>query len=189
MSATNRGAVRTPHDFYATPRETARQLQRWLVQQQIRVGTALDPSAGEGALLLDLGCGRYAYEIREECRPALEDFCSRYTIGDALTEIPRTGGQYDLVISNPPYSLAREFVTAYRYVGHTAAFLLRLGFLASQSRAPWWAEDPPAHVLVLPKRPSFTGDGKSDSADYMWCVWKGRTPKGYTRLDWLEVGP
>lgn len=189
MSSTHRGAERKPQDFYATPPETTRALVRWLDDHQVRVGTALDPSAGDGALLRGIleryHCGTYAYEICDERRAALAGFCSQVTIGDALTEIPRTDGQHDLVIANPPYSLAREFITAYRYVGRTSAFLLRLGFLASRSRAPWWAEDPPAHVLVLPSRPSFTGDGKSDSADYGWIVWRGKTPRGYTRLDWL----
>lgn len=184
MSATNRGATRSPHDFYETPAETTRLLLHWLNAQQIGIDTALDPAAGNGALLRELECDRYAYEIREECRMALEDITVTTIICDALvgTPVDRT---LDLVICNPPYSLAREFVTTYRYVGRTSAFLLRLGFLASQSRAPWWAEDPPAHVLVLPSRPSFTGDGKSDSADYAWVVFKGKTPKGYTRLDWL----
>jgi hypothetical protein len=184
MSATNRGAERKPYDFYATPEATAHALIRWLEAQQLEIGTVLDPAAGDGALLRQFDCYLHAYEIRPECAEPLVRF-ARTTIGDALAEDPNRDRVFDLVACNPPFSLAREFVTAYRYVGRTSAFLLRLGFLASQSRAPWWAEDPPAHVLVLPSRPSFTGDGKSDSADYGWIVWRGKTPRGYTRLDWL----
>lgn len=186
MSAANRGAARRPHDFYATPQAALLPLRSWLDEQAVRMSEILDPSAGDGAILRMFFGRRYAIELREECRESLLKLDAGVTIGDALTMTADvTEPVYHLVVCNPPFSLAREFVTAYRYVGLTSAFLLRLGFLASQTRAPWWAEDPPAHVLVLPTRPSFTGDGKSDSADYAWVVWRGKTPKGYTRLDWL----
>lgn len=184
MSAAKKNAKRDPHDFFPTPAETTRPLLHWLNAQQIGIDTALDPAAGEGALLRELSCDRYAYEIREECRMALEDITVTTIICDALVGTPSERA-VDLVVCNPPYSLAREFVSTFRYVGRTSAFLLRLGFLASQRRAPRWSENPPAHVLVLSSRPSFTGDGKTDNSDYCWAVWKGRTPKGYTRLDWL----
>lgn len=183
MSATNRGAARKAHDFYETPASALCSITDWVEEQQIRYTSVLDPAAGEGALLRALGGARYAYEIREECRGALS-LIAKVTICDAL-DGQRDDRVFDLVLCNPPFSLAREFVTAYRYVGKTSAFLLRLGFLASQSRAPWWAEDPPAHVLVLPARPSFTADGKTDASDYAWVVFRGKTPRGYTRLDWL----
>lgn len=189
MSATNRGAARKANDFYETPFETSRVMSQWLWDQGLRIDTVLDPAAGAGALLRGfaqhvVSCdGRIAFDIRPECEEQLRHKARQIWIGDALGEHPAV--EVDLVVCNPPYSLAREFVTTYRYVGRTSAFLLRLGFLASQSRAPWWVEDPPAHVLVLPARPSFTGNGKTDAADYCWCLWRGKTPRGYTRMDWL----
>lgn len=184
MSATNRGSKRVPFDFYATPPHATQALRKWLEQKQVRIETVLDPAAGEGALLREFSAYTYAYEVREECRDALDATASVVSICDALP-CESDPGDYDLVVCNPPFSLAREFVTAYRYVGKTSAFLLRLAFLGAQSRFRWWTEDPPSDVLVLTKRPSFKLNGKTDAAEYAWFVWRGRTPNGYTRLDWL----
>lgn len=203
MSSTNRGAVRRHNDYYPTPIEVTGLLGDWLSRNELGAGgSVLDPSAGEGAILRALewvGRTLHALEIREECRASLA-FCDVAHIGDALLPRGIRGGvgpsprgddwtgKYGLVACNPPFSLAREFVETYRYVGKVSAFLLRLNFFASQARAPWWVSDPPAHVLVLPKRPSFTDDGKTDSTDYAWVVWAGRTARGATRLDWLTCG-
>jgi hypothetical protein len=87
---------------------------------------------------------------------------------DALTE-SSTLWAADVIIMNPPYKLAMEFVEhAIESAGVTVC-LLRLAFLASQKRAAFWREHP-ADVYVLPKRPSFTGGG-TDSTDYAWFVW------------------
>lgn len=52
--------------------------------------------------------------------------------------------------------------------------LLRLGFLASEKRFNFMKENPPTDVLVLHKRPSFTGKG-TDAQEYAWFVWdKGK---------------
>lgn len=61
------------------------------------------------------------------------------------------------------------------------AMLLRLGMLAGRSRLSMWRELRPS-VLVSPRRPSFTGDGKSDASEYAWFIFDGAG-----RLDWLEV--
>lgn len=78
----------------------------------------------------------------------------------------------EVVIMNPPYSRAIEFVDrALRLVkrgGHVVA-LLRLGFLASKRRREFLKKHMP-DVYVLTKRPSFTGGG-TDACDYAWFVW------------------
>ena len=63
------------------------------------------------------------------------------------------------------------------------AFLLRLGFLASVQRAEFWKQNPPTRVIVLSKRPSFTGDGKTDRSEYAFFVWE----KGAERkpVEWI----
>ena len=81
---------------------------------------------------------------------------------------------YDLCITNPPFSLAEEFVRKARTHCREVIMLLRLGFLESNKRAEFW-RDNPADVYVLSRRPSFTG-GPTDSCPYAWFAWgPGRT--------------
>ena len=63
------------------------------------------------------------------------------------------------------------------------AFLLRLAFLESAKRIPFWNEHPCRKVFVLSSRPSFTGDGRHDSAAYGFFWWD----KSYTGPTEMEV--
>jgi hypothetical protein len=88
----------------------------------------------------------------------------------------------EVVIGNPPYSLAEAFVRRSRslWPGAQVMFLLRLGFLASAERASLWADAGHPDVYVLPDRPSFTGDGRTDGADYAWYVWGSETRRKWS---------
>jgi len=94
---------------------------------------------------------------------------------------------FELIIGNPPYSLAEEHVRLCLGLlapGGQLTFLLRLAFLESQSRRKLWKEHPPAQVDVFHSRPSFTSNGKTDSAAYAVFTWIS----GYSeqpRLGWL----
>jgi hypothetical protein len=85
----------------------------------------------------------------------------------------------DAVITNPPYTLAAEFILRCRRLAPQAeiAMLLRLGFLESKSREAFWDFMGAADLYVLPDRPSFRGGG-SDSATYAWFVWRPVWPTG-----------
>ena len=185
MSATNRGAKRATSDFYPTPEWCTRVVLERAVTEYI----VFDPCAGDGAILRvakELGREVWAKEIRPECESALQSICGRLVvIGDALRN-PAFGqalvAEPAAVVTNPPYSLAREFIDVYTRRYRKAAFLLRLNFLGSQQRAHWWIANPPAKVLVLSRRPSFTGKG-TDATEYAWFVWDGFTASGETRIE------
>ena len=96
----------------------------------------------------------------------------------------------DWFVGNPPYNAAEEHVRhALGLAERGCAFLLRLAFLESIKRRQFWEEYPPSEVYVLDKRPSFTEDGKSDSAAYAWFVWHTDRPHQGARLDWLRWSP
>lgn len=100
-------------------------------------------------------------------------------------------GEADFVVGNPPFSEAETHVRHALRCAPNVAFLLRLGFLASQERSAFWLEHKPAAVYVLTERPSFTGGG-SDSADYCFVVWCRGAKR--TEMRWLSwhghrVGP
>lgn len=165
MSSTNRGAVRQPDDLYVTP--------DWAVR-------AILPNLGAPMRVLDPACGTGALlrAARAYWHPKTElygiDIADRgwpdTVVVDALESIawPRV----DLILANPPYSLAMEFLERgleEAGPGGQVAFLLRLAWLAGLKRSAFHKAHP-SDVYVLPKRPSFTGKG-TDSADYAWFVW------------------
>jgi len=82
--------------------------------------------------------------------------------------------RYDVIIGNPPYSLAKEFIDKSLELlapGGRLIFLLRTNFLESAKRFAWWQDTLPNRLYVLHKRPSFTGKG-TDATSYSWFIWE-----------------
>ena len=167
MSATGRGLhVRHPDDYYSTPAWCTRAILPWLsVSERV-----LDPCAGTGAIM------RVATEfwgsrvLGIEIDPDRASECGA-KCADALE--PETFWGECAVVTNPPYALAMPFVEralTNAHGAHDVAMLLRLNWLASQKRAAFHRAHP-CDVYVLPKRPSFTTNGKTDATEYCWMVW------------------
>ncbi len=76
----------------------------------------------------------------------------------------------DLILSNPPFSIAKEFIDHSLKLSNTCIMLMRINYLGSIGRHVWWKENTPTALHVLSKRPSFTGKG-TDATDYAWYVW------------------
>lgn len=178
MSSTNRGSQRSPADFYPTP---AWCVARLLEAAALPGGHWMEPCAGDGSLIRS--CNAYrsdihwsAAELRPACRLDLEALIGdpgRVHIGDLLESEDWLRAQSpDVIITNPPFRLAREVMSVLVGNGATVVLLLRLNFLASAQRAPFMRRHPP-DVYVLPNRPSFIGGGKTDSVEYAWFVWPG----------------
>ena len=176
MSATNRGCERKAYDFYATPPETIRAFLANFdgISSGDRI---LEPSAGNGQIVKVLREGGYdnridAVELRPEERGALEALADNVTIGSFFDYEPDCG--YDVIIGNPPYSLALDFINKSLELLHPGGlliFLLRTNFLESEKRFKWWQEHPLSGLYTLHKRPSFTGRG-TDATSYSWFVWE-----------------
>ena len=185
MSATGRGAVRREADFYATPFETVYSFLD--AYDGIKSSDSiLEPSAGNGNIIKALRNRGYdnhidAVELREEERYNLIGHADRVGIGDFL-EMEGLG-PYDVVIGNPPFSKALEFVKKSLEVvrpGGRVIMLLRTSFLESKTRFQFWKENPLSGLYTLSKRPSFTGKG-TDATSYSWFVWcKSEQTEGQT---------
>lgn len=185
MSSTNRGAERRTDDAYETP--------PWAVHRLLDTGifdtewdaTWYEPACGSGAIIRAVNGWMarragvepgvvvrpglwYAQDIRPAAVTAVADVVDVAEEGDFLTSPMEF--EPEVIITNPPYSLAEEFVQQSLKLcrGHVA-MLLRLAWLSSEARAPFMRAQAP-DVYVLPNRPSFTG-GTTDSADYAWFVW------------------
>lgn len=173
MSSTNRGGDRQNDDFYSTPAwVTQALLPRLALTHDGPWRDVLDPCCGDGAILDCFGNElTVGIELDEARAVAAHAKGHLITVADALIE---PWPVVQLIITNPPFSLAEEFVR--RAIGFaaesgaTVAMLLRLAFLESSGRAPLHREFP-SDVYPLSSRPSFTPDGKTDSCAYAWFVW------------------
>lgn len=189
MSSTNRGSLRSPADFYPTP---AWCVARLLEAAPLPGGRWVEPCAGDGDIIRACAALRgdlswSAAELRAPCRPALVAATGapeRVRIGDLFDAGDWIDAQQPaVIITNPPFRLAREVLELLLGRGAAVALLLRLNFLASAARAPLMRRCPP-DVYVLPNRPSFVVGGKTDSIEYAWFVWPdgGATPRANGRL-------
>lgn len=78
-------------------------------------------------------------------------------------------GKFDLIVSNVPFSLAREFIEKSVKLCEPSgciAFLMLLQFLGSSSRKDLFDRCPPSSVDVIRPRPSFAADGSTDAREY-----------------------
>ena len=175
MSSTNRGTTRAEQDYYVTPIPAIRAfLEAWAEVDGLGfLRRVLDPAAGGDderpmsyptALQEVLGWKPDTLDIREDSRAAVK--------ADYLTwQAPEA---YDLIITNPPFALAEEFINKAIgdvHRGGRVAMLLRLNFLGSRKRLAFWREHMPRWIFVHHERMSFTPDGRTDSIEYMHAVW------------------
>lgn len=160
----------------------------------------LEPSCGTGQMvrvLLDRGADPklvHGIELNYGRAQACASRCGIEVVcGDFLT-MAIARGTYDLIVGNPPYEQAFEFIRAAMRAADTrahgtVAMLLRQGFAAGKARSQWHRENP-SDMRVLPVRPDFLGDGGSDRYDYAWFVWSPRSwSEGEGRWSVLDVSP
>lgn len=103
-----------------------------------------------------------------------------YGIGgiDFLKDQPRTTGliphdSFDMIVTNPPFSLAEQFIRRALSITPNVAMLLKATYWNAASRLPFFAEHRPAFVLPLTFRLAFLESerGKSPLMDCIWVVW------------------
>lgn len=167
-----------PNEFFPTPHWV---LSRFLDKKVLPAGDWLDAGAGAGALIeATAQHPEYGSRVRWTAAeldpyhaPVLQKLTGRAPlIGDFRTVPLPQSHLYDVVIANPPFSLAQEFLHRARQHGDYVCFLLRLNFLQGGERSLWLTQDCP-DVYVVADRPSFTPDGNTDTAAYAWMVWHG----------------
>jgi len=159
---------RKPMDVYETP--------EWAVKALFNVlpinphWTYMEPCRASGRFYKHMPLGSAWAEIREG-------------VDYLTTEYPN---HVDCIISNPPYSLAQQFVTKSLEDADVVIMLLRLGFLESQTRNEWWQDNKPSSLMVLSQRPSFTDDGKTDGSGYAYFIWDKKNRLGLEPFYFLE---
>jgi hypothetical protein len=189
MSSTNRGGERSEADYYPTPGWCVKRLLEHptLFRMQEQAGEWLEPCIGDGAIVRAVNSSLRRYnpeyplprwtgcDIRPECAAEVAGLGLMYFAQRDFTTLP-PGLKFDVSISNPPFSIAMDIIEASMVQANVTIMLLRVNFLGSAERQPWFLKHKP-DVYLLPNRPSFIG-GKTDSIEYAWFVW-GLTDGGH----------
>lgn len=170
----------------------------WAVDRLIEKWTPVgemfvEPGAGKGAIIKAMSRHYrpkiwHAIEIQQFQRHLFAAGADVVTIVNYLRWSLRQLTA-DVVLGNPMFSIAIETVTTFQRLSPAAeiVLLLPLNFLASAKRHPILAPHPP-DLFVLPDRPSFRANGKTDAQDYGWFRWlPGNTQRG--RIVLLDVTP
>jgi len=178
MSSTNRGAVRAPHDFYRTPKWCVDSVYKYLDLPK----PTLDPCCGDGALLGVAGSHTRGIEIQKHL--ALDAMQRGYNV--RIENALERSWENEHIVMNPPFKDAMTWVEKSVTEALSTLVLLRLGFLASKKRKPFFDRYVPQYMAVLSKRPSFTAKG-TDSADYCWLFWDRKliNLKRDTQIVWI----
>jgi len=93
--------------------------------------------------------------------------------------------KYDMIITNPPFNIAQQVITkAFNDVKDNGfvCMLLRLNYYGSRDRFNFWKHNMSKYTIVHHKRMSFTEDRKTDSIEYMHCVWQKGNKQNNSRL-------
>ena len=184
--------MRIENDAYYTPASVAQQVFDHLMPFVCKSPkTVLDPACGGLALLTP------AYYKYEKARiigidvsavsPNIEiDAYQADFLDENLTlESISCREKVDLIVTNPPYSQAIDFLEKSLTFAKTVVSLHRLDFLASKKRHAFFQKNIPSIVSVLPQRPSFVGKG-TDRYDYCWIVLNGGGNR-ITDLMWMPI--
>ena len=161
MSQRDSGYARVAFDQYETPEWVTKALVPHIPPN---VEWILEPACGSGKMARVLNHSGYALAVNDI-----------QTGVDFLTFEERVAP--DAIITNPPYSLATEFIEhalkMTKLRGGVVAMLLRTDFDHAKSRRHLFADHPAfTKKLVLTKRIQWFEDSKSSpSFNHAWFIW------------------
>lgn len=191
MSSTNRSDARDKHiaDYYVTPQKPIEDfLNAFCWDEEIihfKNFKILDPCAwwdSETEMSYPAVLKKFSWEnittndIREDS-PAKhhKDFLN----------LDFSGYKFDLIITNPPFNIAQDIINKSLEAcneGWYVVMLLRLNYFWWKIRQDFWKKCLPIRAYVHNRRMSFTPDWKTDSVEYMHCVWKKWENPDFTKL-------
>ena len=162
-------------DFYPTPREVTIALLEYL---RLPPSLIWEPACGQGAMsqvLEAYGHTVYSSDIADTCygSPGM----------DFLTA--NADGNYNAVITNPPFALSEGFILKALQHAPVVAMLLKSQYWHAAKRQELFNAHTPAYILPLTWRPDFMfGErGGAPTMDVLWTVWvKGQHMAKYEPL-------
>lgn len=174
MSSTNRGKTRNQNDFYETPAFATHLLLKEFrdIFDLVKDGVWAETAAGNGAIIKAVEDWGYhptwhAVEIDSERRKRVKHLDiprDRLIVDDmGIYQMWAPPPRVDVIITNPPYSVAEEFIRRSINQAPVIAMLLRLNFLGAVERGPLYKMWKPDLGQINP-RPF------PDSCEYAWFV-------------------
>ncbi len=158
----NTAYARYASDFYPTPPEATQALLDFL---KLPYGTIIwEPACGEGHMVNAME-GRGYTVIGTDILQTETDFLT--------AKIPSNSVEW--IITNPPFSLAEQFIRKCKEHNKPFALLLKSQYWHAAKRVSLFSEITPSHVLPLTWRPDFlfkTRGSGSPLMDVIWCVWE-----------------
>ena len=182
---------RVEHDFYATNPKAVDMLFNSFNEIDLSNCKVLEPSAGQGHIcnaLRKLGVSQL------DCVDIVDRGLENVICTDFLGW--NTQKRYNLIITNPPFCLAQEFIEKsfelLDYDGYVIMFL-KIQFLEGAKRKDFYDKYPPKYVYVFRNRMATWNNGNERDPNgkrwattmcHAWFIWQ-RGFNGEPIIRWL----
>lgn len=194
MAYTNRSAAvmaqrnesKDSLDYYPTPPWATRALCEYVLggKDFLKTQSVLEPACGMGHM---------AFPLEEYFNEVISSDIHDYGFGDVqdFLKLEYETGVIDWVITNPPFTLAEEFINkALRIAVAGVAMLTRTTFLEGVGRYKrLFKDNPPAIVAPFCERvPMLKGrldKNASSATSYAWLIWIKPNPNK-TEVQWIS---
>ena len=179
FSCNNADGKRKKSDFYETPYSITLQFLEREGKEKL-IGTILEPSCGNGAIVKVLK--EMNLNVVGKDLSAGQDFLQEFE-------------KYDAIITNPPFSIAFEFIQKCKKLTNYFALLLPLSYLHGKKRFDDIYSDsifPLSRVYVFTRCPmlgeKLREDGKYNTGMmvYAWFVWDKKTIEKKPVIEWID---
>ena len=171
--------VRPKDDFFQTPLECTASIVA--AEANFLPKTIWEPCAGNDAIAGFLEAMGYR---------VIKTDLNRKTDGiDKIDFLLERKPQALAVVTNPPFTLAREIIVHAKGLGVTyMALLLKSDFFNCGESADVWDIWPPARIHALTWRPDFRRQGRP-TMTCSWYVWDSKSPtcSGFTPMRRLKA--
>lgn len=179
LAGSNSSLGRVDNDYYATDPKAVKQLFNTFAINK-RINSFLEPCVGGGNI---------ANKVIGILKPNTTKFIDIVDRGYPNTEVAdyltySSDEKFDLIMTNPPYSLGQEFVNKSMSMLNKDGYLimfLKIQFLEGMKRKSMFNKYPPKYIYVFRKRmgtwrngEEFDEDGKHRSTTmcHAWFVWQ-----------------
>lgn len=182
--------ARKPADLYPTPPDCVYSLIPHIEDVLPRGSTILEPACADGQIsraLRSCGYSTVDYDIRPDCGFGTGgvDFLDRANEYKIVEEFDggRMEQEFAAVLTNPPFSVAEDFVIRGLEVSRRVILLLKSNYFHVQKRKGLWKAAHPEWEFKLTWRPAFLEKerGKSPLMDCSWFVFNRDWEQPYAK--------